>query len=102
MFVLKQLYGRDHETALVEYLDRRPALCEHLDFESVPDQLTLWGSWPTRFSAALRETIEPAARTILITPQNAGVTGRRDPERNSHHRAEDTDESTPDDLTVLQ
>jgi len=45
VFVLKELHGWDYETALVEYLGRHPALCEHLGLETVPDQSTLWRSW---------------------------------------------------------
>lgn len=83
VFVLKELHGWDHETALVDYLDHCPELCEQLDFEAIPDQSTLWRSWHERFTADLRETVERGARTILIKAQNAGVTVPREPERNS-------------------
>ena len=41
VFLLKELHGWAHETALIEYLECRPALCEQLGLESVPDQSTL-------------------------------------------------------------
>ena len=45
LFVLKECYGWDHETALVEYPNRRPVLYDQLGLETVPDQSTLWRSW---------------------------------------------------------
>jgi hypothetical protein len=77
LFVLKEYYGWDHETALVEY----PSLCEQLGFETIPDQSTLWRSWHERFTAGLRESVETAARTILIKAQNVGVETPREPAR---------------------
>lgn len=71
LFVLKELYGWGHETALVEYLTQQPDLCERLGLESVPNQSTLWRSWHHRFTADLRNTVKTAARTILIKAQNA-------------------------------
>jgi len=65
-FILKEIYGWEHETALVEYLNHDADLCEQLDLERVPDQSTLWRSWNNRFTVELRETIQKAARTILI------------------------------------
>ena len=44
IFILKELHGWSHETALVRYLIHRPELCEQLGFETVPDQSTLWRS----------------------------------------------------------
>ena len=41
VFVLKELYGWEHETELLNYLDSHPALCERLELEMVPDQSTL-------------------------------------------------------------
>jgi len=73
VFVLKELHGWEHETALIEYLECRLDLCEQLGLGSVPDQSTLWRSWHERFSADLRSTVETAARTILIKAQNTGV-----------------------------
>jgi len=81
IFVLKELHGREHETALIEYLERRPELREQLGLESVPDQSTLWRSWHERFTTDLRETVQNSARTILIKAQNAGVAVPREPER---------------------
>ena len=45
VFVLKELHGWTHETALVTYLTRRPDLREQLELETIPDQSTLWRSW---------------------------------------------------------
>ncbi len=101
VFVLKELHGWDHETALVEYLPHHPRLCEQLDFEMIPDQSTLWRSWNKRFTGDLCETVKTAARTILIKAQNAGITIPRDPERNIQHQDGDAKEQTLDDLTVL-
>lgn len=81
MFVLKELHGWEHETALCEYLDSHPELCEHLELETVPDQSTLWRSWHTRFTDELRETAQKAARTILIKALNADVAVPREPEQ---------------------
>ena len=52
------------ETALVEYLKRRPTLYDQL--ETVPDQSKLWRSRHNRFTADLGETAGTATRTILI------------------------------------
>ena len=51
VFVLKELYGWEHETALIEYLECRLELCDQLNLETVPDQSTLWRSWHKRFTA---------------------------------------------------
>lgn len=102
LFVLKELHGWNHETALVEYLDRHPELCEQLGLDSIPDQSTLWRSWHTRFNEDFRATIETVARTILINAQNAGVPVPREPEQKLRHRLNDSDEPAPDDKTVLE
>jgi hypothetical protein len=99
-FLLKELHSWDHETALVEFLQRRPSLRRQLDFESVPDQSTLWRSWHRRFTPALRETVETAARTILIKADRSGVSVPREPS-NTHFRHETGEESTVDERTVL-
>nr|WP_233560805.1 transposase [Haloarcula sp. Atlit-47R] len=70
-FLLKEVYGWDHETALVECLRQHSGTRRSLEFDSVPDQSTLWRSWNKRFSADLRETVERTARTLLINAQNA-------------------------------
>ncbi len=67
VFVLKELHGWEHETALVDYFNHRSDLCEQLAFETIPDQSTLWRSWHERFTADLRETVETAARTMFVT-----------------------------------
>lgn len=67
-FLLKELYGWNHETALVEYLQQHPSLCCKLGFDSVPDQSTLWRSWHRRFTDGLRDTVESTAETIWFRP----------------------------------
>jgi len=101
VFVLKELHGWEHETALYEYLESHPELCERLGLETVPDQSTLWRSWHTRFSDELRETVQKAARTILIKAQNADVTVPREPEQILPARCDDVDKSVPDDRAIL-
>ncbi|WP_049987392.1 transposase [Halobellus rufus] len=101
VFVLKELHGWQHETSLVEYLDSHPALCERLELETAPDQSTLWRTWNERFTRDLRETIQKAARTILVKAQNADVAVPRDPERNLPDRGHDATESDPDDQAIL-
>lgn len=93
VFVLKELHGWDHETALLEYLDSHLALCERLELGTVPNQSTLWRSWHKRFTDELRETVQKAARTILIKAQNADVATPREPERSLPPRGDDSDES---------
>jgi hypothetical protein len=66
LFLLKELHGWNHETALVESLSQHPSVCEQIGLESVPNQSTPWRSWHHRFTADLQDTIETAARTILI------------------------------------
>ena len=68
----------------------------------MPNQSTLWRSWHHRFTADLQDTVETAARTILIKAQNAGVTVPREPERQSRSRGSENTESDPDDQTVLE
>jgi IS4 transposase len=102
VFVLQECHGWEHETALVGYLGNRPDLCEQLGFETIPDQSTLWRSWHKRFTADLRETVETAARTILIKAQNAGVSVPREPERKLRYHGNESGESEPDDQTVLE
>lgn len=102
MFLLRELHGWDHETALVEYLECRSDLCGQLGVETVPDQSTLWRSWHERFTPRLRETIKSAARTILITAENCGVAAPREPDRKLRDRDGDGDDSLPNDTTVLE
>lgn len=102
LFVLKECYGWDHETALVEYLTQHPDFCERSGSESVPNLPTLWRSWHHRFTADLRDTVETAARTILIKAQNAGVQVPREPERQSRRHDIESTESDPDDQTILE
>ncbi|UPV77043.1 transposase (plasmid) [Halorussus limi] len=101
VFVLKELHGWEHETALLEYLENQPELCESLDLETLPDQSTLWRSWHMRFTDALRETVQKAARTILIKAQNVDVAVPREPERNLPDRSHDATDSDPYDQAIL-
>ena len=101
VFVLKELHGWTHETPLVEHLESHPELCERLELGTVPDQSTLWRTWNERFTRDLRETVQKAARTILIKAQNADVAVPRVPERNLPDRAHDAAESDPDDQAIL-
>jgi len=102
LFLLKECHGWDHETALVEYLTQHPNFCEQIGLESVPNQSTLWRSWHKRFTAGLQDTVETAARTILIKAQNAGVTVPCEPERRSRRHGDGTTESNPDNQAVLE
>jgi len=101
MFVLMECHGWEHETALVEYIECRPELCEQLGLETVPDQSTLWRSWHERFTAELRGTVETAARTILVKAQNADVAVPREPERHLPSHGDEEDESDLDEQAVL-
>jgi hypothetical protein len=101
-FLLKEIHGWSHETALVEYLHQRSGPRRSLGFDAVPDQSTLWRSWNNRFSADLRETVERTARTILINAQNAGVAVPRDPERKLQYHNDESGPTDPDDQTVLE
>ena len=101
VFILKECHGWAHETALIEYLECRPALREQLGLESVPDQSTLWRSWHKRFTAELRGTVETAARTILVKAQNADVAVPREPERHLPSHGDEEDESDLDEQAVL-
>jgi len=97
-----KIHGWDHETALLTFLRQRPELRCDLGFERMPDQSTLWRSWHQRFTTELRETIETAARTILIKAQDAGLIVPREPDRKLSYRNDDQDDSAPDDQTVLK
>jgi len=102
IFVLKEIHGWNHETALVEYLDNHPELCKQFEFEAVPNQSTLWRSCHERFTAEFREAVKTAAQTLLITAQNEGVTVPRHPERSSPQREDDGRGSDSNDQTVLE
>jgi Transposase domain (DUF772). len=98
-FLIQELHGWGHETALVTYLQHRPSLCRDVGFTSVPDQSTLWRSWHQRFTEDLRETVEAAARTILIHADNAGLSIPRQPEDRPRQPTGD-DNPSPDDQTI--
>jgi len=99
-FVLKEIRAWEHESPLAEYLGQHPLLCEQLDFESVPDQSTLWRTWHQRFTTDLRETIATAARTILIQADRANVPVPREPPERPSPR-EQSDETAPTQQTIL-
>ncbi|CQH64751.1 ISH7-type transposase HhuIRS5 (plasmid) [Halobacterium hubeiense] len=101
-FLIKALQGWAHETALVTHLENHPDLRQRLDFQTVPDQSTLWRSWNKRFSADLRETVKRTAQTILINAQNAGVAVPRDPKQKLQYHDGEAVETDPDDQTVLE
>jgi IS4 transposase len=99
VFVLKRLYGWEHETALVEYLNQHPTLVRQFGFDSVPDQSTLWRSWHQRFTTELKDTVETAAETILLKADQAGVSVPREPpDTHSHDLSE---EAAADEQSVL-
>jgi IS4 transposase len=98
-FLLKELYGWEHESTLAKYLDQCPSVREHLGFESVPDQSTLWRTRHRRFTPDLRETVETAARTILTQSDRAGVpVPRRPPERSSPRQQSDDELPTQQEI----
>jgi IS4 transposase len=101
VFLLKELHGWEHETALVEYLNHHSELCDQLNLDAVPDQSTLWRSWHTRFTDKLRKTVQKAARTILIKAQNADITVPREPERTLPRRGDGADESAIYNRAIL-
>jgi IS4 transposase len=101
-FLIKALHGWAHETALVTHLENHPDLRQRLDFQTVPDQSTLWRSWNKRFSADLRETVKRTARTILINAQNAAVAVPRDPKQKLQYHDGEAVETDPDDQPVLE
>ncbi|WP_144240129.1 transposase [Haladaptatus cibarius] len=63
-FLLKEVYGWEHETALIEYLKQNPSIRQRLGFSVVLDQSTLWRTWHQRFPTDLQETILEGARII--------------------------------------
>ena len=72
-----------------------------MGFDTLPDQSTLWRSWNYRFTPDLQETVQTAARTILIKASQAGVAVPREPD--TSHPLRDTDDEKTDlnDQTVL-
>nr|WP_323174631.1 transposase [Natrialba sp. PRR66] len=96
-FLLKEAYGWNHETALLEHLKNRPAIRQQLGFETLPDQSTLWRTWHCRFSPDLQETIQKSARTVLINANREGSDVPREPLRTS----ENHEEASPTDYEVL-
>lgn len=101
VFVLKELHGWEHETTLLEHLANHPLLCERLELGTVPNQSTLWRSWHNRFTDELRETVQKAARTILIKAQNADVAIPCEPDQHLPSRGDDTDQPDPGERALL-
>lgn len=79
LFLLKEVHGWDHETALIEYLEHRPTVRRQFGLATIPDQPTLWRTWHDRFSTELQETIQNGAQTILINADSEGVPVPREP-----------------------
>ncbi|QLH78368.1 transposase [Halosimplex rubrum] len=101
VFILKELYGWEHETMLLTYLKQCPSRYDRFGFETLPDQSTLWRSWHERFTGELRKTVETAAQTILINARNAGVSVSREPKRTLPQRGDSAGDSTLNEQTVL-
>jgi IS4 transposase len=101
VFLIKEIHGWRHETALLAYLEESPDLCGELELESIPDQSTLWRTWENRFTPELRETVQTTARTILLKAQNTGVSVPREPERNCSSRDDAEDEPILDEEAIL-
>src|SRR6056297_360676 len=99
-FLLKEVHGWDHESALVAYLERSPNVRQQLGFETVPDQSTLWRTWHRRFPTILQETIQKGSRAILIKAEDEGVSIPRKPSRQFRNGDSD-DEKNPTDQLVL-
>ena len=93
VFLLKELHGWEHESVLAANLDRRSSVRKHLGSESVPDQSTLWRTWHQRFEPDLRETIQTAARSILIQVNRVDVPIPRQPPERSFRKEESNDEA---------
>jgi len=101
VFVLKELHGWEHESALVEYLEQSPEICEKLGLEAVPDQSTLWRTWHQRFTADLQEAIETIGRTILLKAKDRGASVPREPERTLPSHDDEPEEPDFDDQEIL-
>ncbi|WP_227378838.1 transposase [Haladaptatus halobius] len=99
LFLLKELHGWEHETALIEHLQQRSSLCHHLNLEMIPDQATLWRSWKYRFTTELKDTVETAAETILLKADRAGLSVPREPPDTHLHDL--NEEAEADEQSVL-
>jgi len=99
-FLLKEMHGWSHETALEQCLEADHTLAVSLGFETIPDQSTLWRSWHRRFTADLRKTVETVSRTILTKADRAGVAVPREPP-SIYSQQETEPESTLDDRKIL-
>lgn len=74
-----------------------------MDFQTIPDQSTLWRTWQYRFTNDLREFVATAARTILVNAETAGVAVPREPERTLPRRGrDDTDDASAEERTPLE
>lgn len=98
-FLLKEVHGWDHESALIAYIERNPNVRQQLGFETIPDQSTLWRTWHRRFPTTLQETVQKGARAILIKAEDEGVSIPRKPSR--QFRSDDRDDENLTDQLVL-
>jgi IS4 transposase len=99
-FLLREVHGWSHETALIEYLQQTPSVHRQLGFETLPNQSTFWRTWHKRFTADLRDTIQTAAQTILLKADDAGVSIPR--ERPDTSSSSDTEESFLDEQALFE
>jgi IS4 transposase len=72
--MLMDLHGWQHETAVVQYLEKHPDLVDTLGFEQRPDQATLWRARHERFSDEFLDAIEDCARNIRLLADENRVT----------------------------
>ncbi len=91
VFLLKEVHGWEHETALLEYLAQQPSTQHQLGFETLPNQSTLWRTWHYRFPTDLRETITESARTILKQADRRNVETPRTPAQSSSYHVVDNE-----------
>lgn len=99
--MMREIHGWTDETALVKYLIHRSGLREEWGLETVPDQSTLWRTRYERFTTGLHDTIEKAARTILIKAQNGSVAVPRKLERQLPFHSDEEAEPGPDDQAII-
>jgi IS4 transposase len=98
-FLLKEVHGWEHESALVAYLECHPNVRQKIGFGTVPDQSTLWRTWHRRFPTTLQKTIQKGSRAILIKAEDEDVNIPRKPSR--QFRSDDSDDENFTDQLVL-
>ena len=72
-FIVKELHGWEHESALCAYLKANPSLLDQLGFDTLPAQSTFWRTWNKRFSADLREAVRQCADEIIDAAHDRDV-----------------------------